>query len=184
LNYEKTLLYADKVLSLTSIEEELTVEATLNKGIAQKELLMYDEALLTLSTCFKMTKSILGAEAKYLYSEILFLQTKHTACETSIMELVKQKPSYDYWIAKGIILLGRNYMAIEDYFNAKHSLQSVIDHYDGKDKAEMVNTAQQIIDEIIAIENGASNKSMLVPEENIEFDNLDEKDKKLFNDQE
>ena len=75
-------------------------------------------------------------------------------------------------------------MAIEDYFNAKHSLQSVVDHYEGKDQAQMVNTAQSLIDEIIKIENNSQNKSMLVPEEEIQFNNLDEKDKKLFNDQE
>ena len=27
------------------------------------------------------------------------------------MELVKQKPSYDYWLAKGILLLGDNFTA-------------------------------------------------------------------------
>jgi hypothetical protein len=39
------------------------------------------------------------------------------------------------------------------------------------------------MDEIIAIENGGEKKSKKVEEENIEFNNLDEKDKKLFNDQ-
>jgi len=183
-NFPKTFEYANKVLSLSGIEETLIVEATLNKGIALKEQLMYDQALTVLNDCYKMTKTIMGAEAKYNYSAILYEQAKHTACENSIMELVKQKPSYDYWIAKGIILLGRNYMAIEDYFNAKHSLQSVVDHYEGKDQAQMVNTAQSLIDEIIKIENNSQNKSMLVPEEEIQFNNLDEKDKKLFNDQE
>lgn len=182
-NYSKTLEYANKVLTISDIEETLKVEAMLNKGVAQKELLMFDEALSTLNDCYTMTKSIMGAEAKYNYSEILYSQAKHTKCETSVMELVKQKPSYDYWIAKGIILLGRNYLAVEDYFNAKHSLQSVVDNYNGKDKAKIVNTAQGLIDEIIEIENGAQQKSIAVPDEEIEFNNLDEKDKKLFNDQ-
>ncbi|MCB9189224.1 MAG: tetratricopeptide repeat protein [Flavobacteriales bacterium] len=181
-NYAKTIEYANKVLELSGLEENLIVEATLNKGLAQKELMVYDEAKVTLLECSQMTKTIMGAEAKYNYSEILFLESNHTACEKSIMELVKQKPSYDYWVAKGIILLGRNYMAVEDYFNAKHSLQSVVDHYDGKDKAEIVNTAQQLIDEIIAIENAqGDNKSMKVEDEEIEFENnLNEKEKSLF----
>jgi tetratricopeptide (TPR) repeat protein len=181
-NLAKTIEYANKVLSLSGLEESLVIEAMLNKGLAQKELTYYAEAKVTLKECSDMTKSIMGAEAKYNYSEILFIEANHTACETSIMELVKQKPTYDYWVARGIILLGRNYMAIEDYFNAKHSLQSVVDHYDGKDKAEIVNTAQQLIDEIIEIENNqGSNKSMEVEEEDINFqNNLNEKEKSLF----
>ncbi len=182
-NYTKCLEYATKVLNISDIDESLRIEAMLNKGIAQKELLMFEEALITLSDCYNNTQSIMGAEAKYNYSEILYTQAKHTKCEASIMELVKQKPSYDYWIAKGIILLGKNYMAIEDYFNAKHSLQSVVDHYNGKDQAQIVNTAQNLIDEILALENAAEKKSINVEDENIEFNNLDEKDKKLFNDQ-
>lgn len=179
-NFQKTIEYADKVMKINNVEEALKVEAVLNKGLAQKSLLMYDEALITLESCFKMTNTIFGAEAKYNYAEILFLQAKHKSCEAQIMELVKQKPTYDYWIAKAIILLGRNYMVVEDYFNAKHSLQSVVDHYDGKDKAEMVTTAQQLIDEIIELENKAMNKSNIDIPEDIQFNNLDDKDKKLF----
>ncbi len=182
-NASKTVEYANKVLSLTGIEENLIVEAMLNKGLGQKEMTQYDQAKITLKECSEMTKSIMGAEAKYNYCEILFIEANHTSCETSIMELVKQKPTYDYWVAKGIILLGRNYMAVEDYFNAKHSLQSVVDHYEGKDKAEMVNTAQQLIDEIIEIENNQGDtKSMKTnEEENINFqNNLNEKEKSLF----
>lgn len=180
-NLEQTIVYADKVLKISGIEESLIVEAKLNKGLAQKGLLQYDLAKQTLKDCYESTKTIMGAEAKYNYSEILFLNSDHQACEKSIMELVKQKPSYDYWVARGIILLGRNYMAVEDYFNAKHSLQSVVDHYDGKDKVEIVNSAQQLIDEIIEIETSQENKSMKVGEEDIEFNNnLNEKEKGLF----
>lgn len=181
-NHSKTIEYANKVLNLSGLEENLLVEAMLNKGLAQKELTYYTDAKQTLLDCAGMTTTIMGAEAKYNYCEILFIEENHDDCEASIMELVKQKPSYDYWIAKAIILLGRNYMAIEDYFNAKHSLQSVVDHYTGKDQAEIVNTAQQLIDEIVAVENAQEeNKSMIVPEEDIEFqNNLNEKEKELF----
>lgn len=181
-DHSKTITYADKVLNLSGLDDNLVAEAMLNKGLAQKALTQYTAAKQTLKDCAAMTKTIMGAEAKYNYSEILFIEADHIGCEKAIMELVKQKPTYDYWVAKGIILLGRNYMAVEDYFNAKHSLQSVVDHYEGKDQAEIVNTAQQLIDEIIAIENSqGDNKSMKTPDEDINFDNnLNEKEKSLF----
>ena len=57
------------------------------------------------------------------------------------MELVQQKPSYDYWLAKGILLLGDNFTAQNDYFNAKHSVESIIENYDGFNKKEIVDEA-------------------------------------------
>lgn len=180
-NPEKTIEYANKVLQLSGLEESLLVEAMLNKGLAQKELTYYEDAKQTLQECYQMTSSIMGAEAKYNYCEILFVEANHPDCETTIMELVKQKPSYDYWVARAVILLGRNYMAVEDYFNAKHSFQHIVDKYNGKDKAELVGTAQALIDECIELENSQGNKSMEQEDEDINFENnLNEKEKSLF----
>jgi hypothetical protein len=68
------------------------------------------------------------------------------------MELVKQKPSYDYWLAKGILLLGDNFTAQKDYFNAKHSVESVLDNYDGDKKGEVLAAAVQKLDYIKSLE--------------------------------
>jgi tetratricopeptide (TPR) repeat protein len=179
-NNAKIIEYADKVLTLPNIEQFNKIEAKLYKGLALKASSQFADALIELKSCADMSTTIQSAEAKYSFAEIHFDLGNHVECETAIMELVKLKPSYQYWIGKSIILLGRNYMALEDYFNAKHSLQSVVNNYDGKDKAKMVNTAQKLIDEIIAIENGGEKKSFVKPEEEIEFDGTNEKDKQLF----
>ena len=80
-------------------------------------------------------------------------------CELEIMELVNQKPSYDYWIAKGILLLGENFIVLEDYYNARSSLQSVIDNYQGKDDVEIKQRAQDRMDYIDALESKSQDKS-------------------------
>ena len=95
------------------------------------------------------------------------------------MELVQQKPSYDYWLAKGIILLGDNFVAQGDYFNAKHSLQSIVDNYNGDSKADLVKTAQEKIDVIVALEN-AEQEQFDSKEIEIDFENSDPKDVDLF----
>lgn len=178
-NYETAQEYATKVLGLAPLDESLKVSATLIKGLSLKEMQQYEEAKKVLKTCGDMTKSIKGAEAKYYYAEILYTEKDHEKCQESIMELVKQKPSYDYWIAKAIILLADNFVALGDYFNAKHSLQSVVDNYDGKDQAGIVGAAQEKLDHILALEN-SDNKSFENGVDEIDFDNVDEKDKELF----
>ena len=94
----------------------------------------------------------LAAEAKYHVCEIAYNKEDYTSCEVLIMELVKQKPSYDYWLARGILLLGDNFTAQKDYFNAKHSVESVLDNYDGDKKGEVLAAAVQKLDFIKSLE--------------------------------
>ena len=178
-NYQSAITYSEKVVLLSNVDEPLEIEALLVKGLSLKNMGQLDEAFTSLIALSEKTKSIKGAEAKYNAAEILFEQEKNDECEITIMELVKQKPSYDYWIAKAIILLGDNFIVKEDYFNAKHSLQSVIDNYDGKDKAELVNLAQSKIDYIIELESQGE-KIMEQEDVEVDFEGMDEKDKQLF----
>lgn len=91
-------------------------------------------------------------EAKYHICEIAYKIEDYKSCEFLIMELVKQKPSYDYWLARGILLLGDNFTAQKDYFNAKHSVESVLDNYDGDKKGEVLAAAVQKLDFIKSLE--------------------------------
>ena len=68
------------------------------------------------------------------------------------MELVQQKPSYDYWLAKGILLLGDNFTAQKDYFNAKHSIESILENYQGIKKDEILANAIQKMEYITSLE--------------------------------
>ncbi len=163
-DYPNTIVYADKVLALTKLDDDTKVEALRMKGLSLRETRQYDDAISVLRTCNSSTKSIKGAEAKYYVCEILFEQNNNEECELEIMELVNQKPSYDYWIAKGILLLGENFIVLEDYYNARSSLQSVIDNYKGKDELEMIQQARDRIEYIDALEE-SKNKSN---EDNIE----------------
>jgi len=171
--------YCDKVLSISDLDELTMIDANVYKGISLKELNKYDEAIIALEKATVITKSIQGAKAKYHICEILYIQEKHEECENEIMELVQQKPSYDYWLGKAIILLGDNFVALGDYFNAKHSLQSIIDNYDGPEKAEMVKIAQEKIDAIILLEN-SEQRDFEDNDVEIDFNEVDPKDQKLF----
>ena len=48
-------------------------------------------------------------------------------------DLAKEMPNYDYWVAKTYILLADNYVKLKDNFQAKATLQSVIDNYKADD---------------------------------------------------
>jgi tetratricopeptide (TPR) repeat protein len=177
-NTEEVIDYAKKVLKLNNLEEANRVDALLFLGVAYKQKGDFSNAKQELENCVKITKTIAGAEAKFHLSEMLFIQKEYTACEASIMELVKAKPSYDYWIAKGLILLGKVYKETGDYFNAKHTLNSVVNNYNGKDKIEIIAEAQSVIQQVNELEQ-QQNAPKSKKADELEFE-LNEKDKKLF----
>ena len=63
---------------------------------------------------------------------------------------------FNYGISKTkailILLLGDNFTAQKDYFNAKHSIQSILDNYDGNKKGEVIAAAVQKLDYIKNLE--------------------------------
>ncbi|CAN5296529.1 tetratricopeptide repeat protein [soil metagenome] len=79
------------------------------------------------------TKTVAAAEAKYNIANIEYLKGKYKASQKTCFELVKDMPNYDYWVTKAFILLADNYVALKDNFQAKATLQSVIDNYKGDD---------------------------------------------------
>jgi hypothetical protein len=70
--------------------------------------------------------------------------------EKEVFDLINNIPSYDYWIAKAFILLADVYVQTDNTFQAKHTLQSIIDNYDGDD--ELKDVARQKLREIAEME--------------------------------
>ena len=53
-------------------------------------------------------------------------------------------PNHNYWVAKAYILLADNYVKLKDTFQAKATLQSIVDGYRGDD--DILTTARQKLD--------------------------------------
>ncbi|MBU0488275.1 MAG: hypothetical protein KKA07_13335, partial [Bacteroidetes bacterium] len=101
-------------------------------------------------------KSEAGAEARYEVAMIYFRQGLYKETEKIIFELINQIPSYDYWVAKGFILLSDNYLALGDVFQAKHTLRSIIGNYEGG--GEILRIAQVKLDAILEKEQSDEKK--------------------------
>ena len=182
-NPQSTIEYAQKVLSIADISSKTEEDAYLYLGQSYKAIGQLDSAEQFFQKVIDKTKSIAAAEAKYNICEIYHLRKDYSMCESHIMDLVKQKPSYDYWLAKGIILLGDNFISLKDYFNAKHSLRSIIDNYDGPEKEVIISDAVQKIEYVEDLELQELNKEPELQEMEIDFEDVDPKDQKLFEDE-
>ena len=117
------------------------------KGLlAQNDL---DGAYTKFKSMSEHSTNALGAEAKYNMAYVRYLQKKYRDAEKEVFDLVKKYPSYDHWKARAFILLGDVYVQLDDRFQAKATLQSVIDN---STEPELVAQARQRLDAINASE--------------------------------
>lgn len=126
--YDAAISNADTVLKTGMIQPEEYAEATMiiAKSLFKKE--QYDSSYSYFKKASAMTHSEMEAEAKYNMAYIQYLKTDIAESEKTIFDLVNQEPSYPYWMAKGLILLSDDYVSNHDPFEAKHTLNTVIDN--------------------------------------------------------
>jgi TolA-binding protein len=147
--YGQAIMAAQKVIETPKASEESISEA---KSVAGVSAYMIDD-LTGAQQLFedqKKLKSEHGAEAYYYLALINYTIGKYTESEKLIFEMINSLPSYEYWIAKAFILLADNYVATGSFYQAKHTLRSVIDNYEG---ADLVMEAQRKMAEIEELEN-------------------------------
>ena len=165
-----TIKYAQKTLLLSDLTNKLKEESYLFLGQSYQQINELDSAVIYYDSIINFTKSIAAAESKYHICQIAYSRKNYELCESLIMELVKQKPSYDYWLAKGILLLGDNFTAQKDFFNAKHSVESIIENYDGYNKEDLVAEATQKLEYIKSLELEEINDEPIQEEIEIDLD--------------
>ncbi len=131
-NFANAVEYAQKVLGVQQTTQ-LKLEAEYIKGISLSKEKRYSEAQLSLDYVVKNATTVWAAESKYTLAVNAFEQADYTKTETLIRELLKMKPGYDFWIAKGLILQTKVLLQKKDLFQAENTIKSVIDHYPVKD---------------------------------------------------
>ncbi len=127
--YDSVAVYANLILEKGNVNASAQNKATLFLGKAAMEKGDYetakDEFLNTLNTA----RDEYGAEAKYLLGKIFYLTEEHDQCYETLIGLNNDFSSYQEWVGKAFLLLADNFVAMEDDFQAKATLQSLIEHF-------------------------------------------------------
>ncbi len=141
------LKYAQRVLSFEKSSVEDQYMAYLYLARYYYSLNDLDKADENFKSVAKLTKTEAGAEAKYYIADILFQKGKYLDAQQACFDLSNQVPSYEYWVAKGFIILADTYSKLGNDFQAKSTLQSIIEEYSIEDDGIIV-LAQKKLDEI------------------------------------
>ncbi|MFM7015603.1 MAG: tetratricopeptide repeat protein [Bacteroidota bacterium] len=160
--YDQSILYAQKLLSSDKVSNEIIAEAHITNGRCALLTDDYNTAKKEFQLTYKQSSAV-GAESRYNLALIEFKQNNFKTSQAKCFEIINEVPSYDYWIGKSFILLADNYVALKDTFQAKQTLQSIIDNFevDPSDPEDIKALATSRFNEIDA--NGS--KDLMKPEE-------------------
>lgn len=149
-NYGQAIAYAKKLIEGEKVANELISESHLIYGRSAMKLEDYASAKKEFTFVSKQSSDA-GAEAIYNLALIEYKMGNYKTSQSKCYDVAKQVPSYDYWIAKSFILLADNHIALKDTFEAKATLQSLLDNYekDPSDPEDIKAIAQEKLDDLI-----------------------------------
>lgn len=126
-SYDSVIYFADKVISLGSVTQDAIPEAMLLKAKAYRrkgDNSLADETLMDLVNEYK---TVHGAEGLFLLAESYSKKPDYTQSNNAIFDFVAPFSSHDYWYGRCFILLADNYIKLGEDFQAKATLESILE---------------------------------------------------------
>lgn len=128
----------------------------------------YDSAFIAYQYVLKETKNEFAAEAKYGIAAIQFSKKEFKKSKKTIFELSDNFSNYEYWNAQGFLLLADIYLIEKDTFQAKATLQSIIENYEPRPTDSINQTAVNRMKSIIDQEEKSNLKTPVQTEKEIQ----------------
>jgi TolA-binding protein len=177
-NYADAIDYANKVISIDKVSNEITYEAHFTIAQSLMATDKIDDALAEYRSVANSTKNEYGAESSYYIANIQYLKGNYKQSEKIIFSFVNGDGDFPYWVTKSLILLSDNYVAMKDNFQAKTTLNSIISD---SDIPELIKLAQEKLDKITADELAAKKVEIIQEPLKLRFEGDTIEQKKLFN---
>ncbi len=152
-NYPQAIQSSRNVLQLEKISGELKSEAHLTIAKSAMFLDSTSLALTEFEITSKLAQNEFAAESKYYLALINFNLGNLDKAEKVIFDFISQSPSYEELLAKNFILLSDIYVKKDNLFQAKQTLQSIIDNYEGVELATIAREKMKAILEIERLRN-------------------------------
>lgn len=144
--YNDAISAAQKILQLPTTNDRLLAESGFILAKSALAIENYNLAKEHFEIVTKSSSDEMGAESIYWLATIHFRQKNLRKAEDIVFKLADDFSSYEYWKASGFILLADIYAVSGNDFQAKQTLQSIIENYPGED---LKTIATQKLDAIV-----------------------------------
>jgi len=184
-NYEKAIEYANISLEASETPAEIKQEASFliaESLLMQNKLEQAREAYTLLAEQYQNKT---GAESLYKVAQISYQLADFNAVEELVFKLIQRFPTFDLYKVKGLILLAKSYVELSDSFQAKATLQSIIDAEEALRELLLPADADTLIDEAKTLYESIELEQLKVNEKSetkgaeidIKSDDIDQKER-------
>lgn len=128
-NYAKTLEYADKVLSTDNIDNRIKSDAQImiaRSAIATNDM---QKAKSAYADVLNIASGATAAEALYYDAYFEHEDRDFENSNIAVQKLAKDYATYKEWGGKGLVIMAKNYYALNDAYQATYILESVIGNF-------------------------------------------------------
>jgi TolA-binding protein len=129
-DYDNAKAKAIQLLPIENVPTEDLVEANMVLGSIQLKSNNLRTAKFHFDYVIANSRNAKTAEALYQRAFIQYDQNALDSARSDVYKLQDDFSAYEYWVVKGFILLSDIYVKEDDLFQAKATLQSIIDNYD------------------------------------------------------
>lgn len=119
------LEYAERVIANSATPADILQIAQLWKGRILNDNGDSDNAYYAFVEADKRGGAR-GAEAKYYMAEIAYKKAAYKPAEAEIFQLIEKYSAFEEWKFKGFLLLADVYVGLEDYFQARTTLNTIL----------------------------------------------------------
>lgn len=130
------------------------IEAYFYRGMLAYNKNNFTKAKQSLQLVISRTTNEKGAQARYALADIAYQQKEYDNAKALCFKVINETASQEYWVVKSFILLSDVYVAKNDLFQAKATLNSIIDNYEPED--ELKKEAREKLNKITKGESATS----------------------------
>lgn len=124
-NYAETIAYADKVIALQSAEVQATEDAYLYSARAHMAMGNNNLAEQSYAVVLQNATGSIAAEALYYKAYFQHIKGNFAASTETVKELTKEYARFQEFGFKGLLVMAKNFYALDDAFNATYILESL-----------------------------------------------------------
>lgn len=150
---DSTLVFTSQVISDPATPDYMKMDAYYYSAKANFSIDSLDAAMDQFLYIVNNSTDVRGAESNYNVGLVLFKQGKYKQSLEVLYQLNKTFGTYDFWLGKSFLLIAENNLALGEDFQARATLQSLIDYSSNALIVEEAKTRLKTLDDKKASEN-------------------------------
>jgi TolA-binding protein len=127
--YDSADVYAKAIIERGNINAGAQNKASLYLGKTALARGDYETAKDEFLNTLNAARDEYGAEAKYLLAQLFYTQKEYKQCYETLTSLNNDFATYEAWVGKSFLLMADNFTAQKNIFQARATLQSLIDKF-------------------------------------------------------